>query len=134
TGLIESVRERVLAGVPYIGWSAGANVACPTIKTTNDMPIVEPPSLNALGLVPFQINPHYLDAQPAGHHGETREQRINEFIQINKGVYVVGLREGSTLRVEGSKISLRGEREARIFISGEEAREYKPDDALEFLL
>lgn len=134
TRLIESLRERALDGAPYIGWSAGSNVACPTIKTTNDMPVVEPPSLNALGLVPFQINPHYMDAHPEGHHGETREQRINEFIQINKGVYVVGLREGSTLRVEGSRISLRGKREARIFISGEEAREYSPADALEFLL
>lgn len=134
TGLIENLRECVLNGVPYIGWSAGSNVACPTIKTTNDMPIVEPPSLNALGLVPFQINPHYMDAHPEGHHGETREQRINEFIEVNKEVYVVGLREGSTLRVEGSKISLRGPGRARVFISGEEAREYSPTDALEFLL
>ena len=134
TGLIENVRERVLDGTPYIGWSAGSNVACPTIKTTNDMPIVEPSSLDALNLVPFQINPHYINAHPAGHQGETREQRINEFIAVNKGVYVVGLREGSTLRVEGSKIHLRGEREARIFISGEEPREYSPEDKLEFLL
>lgn len=134
TGLIESVRERVLAGVPYIGWSAGSNVACQTIRTTNDMPIVEPSSLNALNLVPFQINPHYMDSHPAGHQGETREQRINEFIEVNRGVYVVGLREGSTLRIEGSRIQLRGEREARVFISGEEAREYSPEEKLEFLL
>ena len=134
TGLIEIVRERALSGTPYVGWSAGSNVACPTIKTTNDMPIVQPPSLNALCLVPFQINPHYMDAHPEDHHGETREQRISEFTKVNKGVYVVGLREGSTLRIEGSKISLRGERAARVFLSGEEAREYSPADALEFLL
>jgi dipeptidase E len=134
TGLIESIRERVLNGVPYIGWSAGSNVACPTIRTTNDMPIVEPSSLNALNLVPFQINPHYTDEHPAGHYGETREQRIAEFIKVNPGVHVVGLREGSMLRIEGSTIALRGEKEARVFINGEEAREYRPEDSLEFLL
>lgn len=134
TALIESIRERVLEGIPYIGWSAGSNVACPTIRTTNDMPIVEPPSLNAMNLVPFQINPHYTDAHPAGHQGETREQRIAEFIAVNKGVYVVGLREGSMLRVEGSTIHLKGEYPARIFNSGEEAREYQPGASLEFLL
>jgi dipeptidase E len=134
TALIETIRERVLNGMPYIGWSAGSNVACPTIRTTNDMPVVEPPTLNALGLVPFQINPHYMDVHPAGHQGETRAQRIAEFIEANRGVYVVGLREGSMLRVEGSAISLRGELPARIFISGKEAREYKPEDSLEFLL
>jgi dipeptidase E len=132
--LIESIRERVLAGVPYIGWSAGSNVACPTIKTTNDMPIVEPPSLQALNLVPFQINPHYTDTHPAGHHGETREQRLEEFVKANPDVYVVGLREGSMLRVEGSGISLRGGKPARIFISGQEARECAPEESLKFLL
>jgi dipeptidase E len=134
SALVETIRERVLGGMPYIGWSAGSNVACPTIRTTNDMPIVEPPSLNALGLVPFQINPHYTDEHPAGHQGETRAQRIAEFIEANRGVYVVGLREGSMLRVEDSAIRLRGELPARVFISGEEAREYKPEDSLEFLL
>jgi dipeptidase E len=132
--LIETIRERVLNGMPYIGWSAGSNVACPTIRTTNDMPVVEPPSLNALGLVPFQINPHYTDEHPAGHQGETRAQRIAEFIEANRGVYVVGLREGSMLRVEDSNLSLRGELQTRVFISGEEAREYKPEDSLKFLL
>jgi dipeptidase E len=134
SALIETIRERVLRGMPYIGWSAGSNVACPTIRTTNDMPIVEPPSLNALDLVPFQINPHYTDEHPAGHQGETRAQRIAEFIEANRGIYVVGLREGSMLRVEDSTLSLRGELQARVFISGEEAREYQPEDSLEFLL
>jgi dipeptidase E len=134
TALIETIRERVLNGIPYIGWSAGSNVACPTIRTTNDMPIVEPPGLNALGLVPFQINPHYTDEHPSGHQGETRAQRIAEFIEANRGVYVVGLREGSMLRVEDSTLSLRGELQARVFVSGTEAREYQPEDSLEFLL
>lgn len=134
SALVETIRERVLGGMPYIGWSAGSNVACPTIRTTNDMPIVEPPSFNALGLVPFQINPHYTDEHPAGHQGETRAQRIAEFIEANRSVYVVGLREGSMLRVEDSAIRLRGELPARVFISGEESKEYRPEDSLEFLL
>jgi dipeptidase E len=132
--LIEVIRERSLAGMPYVGWSAGSNVACPTIRTTNDMPIVEPPSLAALGLLPFQINPHYTDAHPPGHHGETRAERIAEFTKANPGVYVVGLREGGVLRVEGGGISLRGGREARVFRHGDEPREYAPEDSLEFLL
>jgi dipeptidase E len=134
TGLIESIRARVLAGVPYIGWSAGSNVACPTIKTTNDMPIVEPQSFKALGLVPFQINPHYTDEQLTNHSGETREQRLGEFLKANAGMTVVGLREGSVLRIEGGQINLLGEKTARIFRSGEEAKEYAPADSLEFLL
>jgi dipeptidase E len=134
TGLIESIRERVKAGVPYIGWSAGSNVACPTIKTTNDMPIVEPPSFNALNLVPFQINPHYTDEQLTGHAGETREQRLAEFIKANPTVTVVGLREGSILRIEGESINLIGPKSARVFKSGVEAKEYKPTDSLKFLL
>jgi dipeptidase E len=98
------------------------------------MPVVEPPRLNALNLLPFQINPHYTDAHPAGHHGETREQRLEEFIKVNPEIYVVGLREGSMLRIEGREISLRGDRRVRVFKSGQEAREYAPEDALEFLL
>jgi len=134
TGLIESIRERVEAGVPYIGWSAGSNIACPTIRTTNDMPIVEPQSFNALNFVPFQINPHYTDEKLTGHSGETREQRINEFSMANPGVTVVGLREGSILRIEGQTIKLLGEKRARIFKSGGDAREISPVDSLEFLL
>jgi dipeptidase E len=133
-GLIEAVRARAETGTPYVGWSAGSNVACPTIKTTNDMPIVEPPSFDALNLVPFQINPHYTDEVLAGHAGETREQRIAEFIKANPGVTVVGLREGSALRVEGPEVKLLGERTARVFRSGEDAREYGPGDSLQFLL
>src|SRR5262249_59941524 len=83
-GLVTAIAERVRAGAPFVGWSAGSNVACPTIRTTNDMPIVEPPTLRAMGLVRFQINPHYLDAHPAGHGGETREARPPDFITAHR--------------------------------------------------
>lgn len=114
-GLLDPIREKVLAGTPYIGWSAGSNMACPSIRTTNDMPIVEPISFNVLNLVPFQINPHYLDANPEGHAGETREMRIEEFIEANPGMFVVGLREGTMFLVEEGTIQLLGPRPARIF-------------------
>jgi dipeptidase E len=133
-GLVAAIRERAKAGVPYIGWSAGANVACPTMKTTNDMPIVEPPSLGATRLVPFQINPHYLDAHPEGHGGETREEQILEFIAANPGVHVVGLREGSILRLEAGRLALLGGKTARIFLKGKEPREVEPGADLAFLL
>jgi dipeptidase E len=131
--LVAAIRDRVRAGAPYIGWSAGANVACPTMKTTNDMPIVEPKSLRAAGLVGFQINPHYLDVHPQGHGGETREERLLEFIQANPGMYVVGLREGSLLRVEDGRVSLLGEKTARIFLRGSAPREVAPGEDLGFL-
>ena len=125
---------RVKAGVPYIGWSAGSNVTCPTICTTNDMPIVQPQSFRAIGLVPFQINPHYLDANPEGHAGETREQRINEYIEANRSRYVVGLREGCMLRVTENSIELIGSRPMRIFKKGVETYEVNPGDNIEFLI
>jgi dipeptidase E len=131
--LIDAIRSRVAQGMPYIGWSAGSNVACPTIRTTNDMPIIEPSSLSALNLIPFQINPHYTDARPEGHAGETREERLNEFIEVNPGVYVVGLREGSILRIEDTSIKLLGEKSVRIFLKGKETMEYTPQDSLQFL-
>jgi dipeptidase E len=132
--LINIVREKVLSGTPYLGWSAGSNVACPTIRTTNDMPITEPDSFGSFGLVPFQINPHYLDANPSGHAGETREQRIEEFIEINPGVYVVGLRESTMLLIEESTMKLLGPGSARIFQKGTIPVELRPDDDLSFLL
>jgi dipeptidase E len=108
TGLLVVLRARVLDGLPYMGASAGTNIAAPTIRTTNDMPIVEPATFSALGLVPFQINPHYLDADPAStHNGETREQRIGEFLEEND-VAVLGLREGTWLRVDGPRASIGG--------------------------
>lgn len=114
-GVLARLRARVLTGMPYIGASAGTNVACPTIRTTNDMPIVEPPSLAALGLVRFQVNPHYLDPDPNSRHmGETREERLLQFLEEND-VPVIGLREPSMLRTEGGSATLLGTASARIF-------------------
>ncbi len=132
--LIEAVRKKVLAGTPYIGWSAGSNMACPTIRTTNDMPIVEPAGFKAYELVKFQINPHYLDANPEGHAGETREARIQEFIEVNPGVYVVGLREGTMFLIENGKISLKGNKNARVFYKNSESKELSASDNFSFLL
>jgi dipeptidase E len=132
--LIEIVRERVLSGIPYIGWSAGSNVACPTIRTTNDMPVTEPDSFSSFNLVPFQINPHYLDANPVGHAGETREQRIEEFLEINPGIYVLGLRESTMLKIENKRLQLFGPRSARVFLKGTIPVEHRPEDDLSFLL
>jgi len=132
--LITPVRKKVLAGTPYIGWSAGSNVTCPTIMTTNDMPVTEPSSFRAFNLIPFQINPHYLDANPAGHAGETREQRIMEFIEVNRSVFVAGLREGTMFILEKKKLTLTGPRKARIFRYGCEPLEANPGDDLSFLL
>jgi dipeptidase E len=132
--LIEIVREKVLAGTPYIGWSAGSNVACPTIRTTNDMPVTEPDSFSSFNLVPFQINPHYLDANPVGHAGETREQRIEEFLEINPGVYVVGLRESTMILIENIKMSLIGPGNVRIFLKGTIPVELSTRDDLSFLI
>jgi dipeptidase E len=132
--VLDHIRERVLAGAPYMGWSAGSNMVCPTIKTTNDMPIVEPPSFKALNLIPFQINPHYTDAVLPQHQGETRADRIAEFIQANPDMTVVGLREGSILRVEGDSLKLIGDKGMRIFRKGEEIQEISPSDSIDFLL
>ena len=131
--LMNPIRERVFSGIPYIGWSAGANVACPTLRTTNDMPIVDPKGFECTGLIPFQINPHYLDAHPEGHGGETREQRIQEFIEINPEVYVAGLREGSMFKVENKQLTLIGNKTCRIFKKGQEPRELSANDDFSFL-
>ena len=133
-GIIKLIGKRVKKGVPYIGWSAGSNVACPTLRTTNDMPIIDPKGFDVMNLVPFQINPHYLDAHPKGHGGETREDRIREFITENQEIYVVGLREGSMLWLEGKSLKLIGKKTARIFRYGQEPKELKEKDDFSFLL
>jgi dipeptidase E len=132
--LMEAISEKVRNGTPYIGWSAGSNVACPTLRTTNDMPIIDPKGFDTIGLVPFQINPHYLDANPEGFGGETREQRIEEFLEINPDVYVLGLREGTMLLVEGQKMSLIGPHTARLFKKGNTPAELSAADDFSFLL
>jgi dipeptidase E len=114
-GLLAAVRERAAAGLPYLGASAGSNLACPTIRTTNDMPIVAPAGLDALGLIPFQLNPHYFEPDPASaHQGETRPQRLREFLEEND-VPVLALREGSWLRVSGSAATVGGTADAVLF-------------------
>ncbi len=134
TGLLYVIRAQVKGGVPYLGWSAGSNVACPTIMTTNDMPIVEPPSLRALDLVPFQINPHFTDAHPPGHAGETRSERLLEYLQANPDATVVGLPEGTALRREGPALALLGSGPARFFQKGVPPRDVGPGEPLDFLL
>ncbi len=134
TSIMAAIRDAVRQGVPYMGWSAGSNVACPSMKTTNDMPISEPPSFDCMGLIPFQINPHYLDANPAGHGGETREQRINEFLTMNRNIYVAGLREACLLEVEGDQLELKGNRPLRVFKYGKEPVEYQPGDDISHLI
>jgi dipeptidase E len=133
-GLMQAIHRRVVAGVPYVGWSAGSNVACPTICTTNDMPIVMPESFKAIGAVKFQINPHYLDANPEGHAGETRETRLLEYIAANPRRYAVGLREGCMLRYEANQLELIGARPMRIFKHGVTPYEVQPGADLSFLL
>ena len=108
--IVSLIQSRVEnEGVPYIGWSAGSNVATPTIRTTNDMPIVEPPSFNALGFTHFQMNPHFIAGKPAGHNGESREERLQEFLTINAGEQVVAIKEGTALLIEGNQGRLLGE-------------------------
>ncbi len=132
--LLAPLRARALSGMPYLGASAGINLAGPTIRTTNDMPIVEPRGFDALGLVPFQINPHYLDPEPdSTHMGETREERIAEFHEEN-ATPVVGLRERAWIRIEGASGHLGGDRGARLFRRGAPAEELPPGAALDALL
>ena len=132
--LMNPIREKVFEETPYIGWSAGSNVACPTLRTTNDMPIIDPKGFDCTGLIPFQINPHYLDANPEGHGGETREQRIEEFLEINPGVYVAGLREGTMLKLQNGKLELIGNRSCRIFKKDKKPVELTSKDDFSFLL
>lgn len=132
--MLSVIRAQVQGGTPYLGASAGSNVACPTIRTTNDMPIVEVDSLEALSLVPFQINPHYLDPQPgSAHMGETRAQRLTQFLEENN-VPVLGMREGSWLHVADDRAELGGVAGARLFQRGSEPSEHPIGTDLSWLL
>jgi dipeptidase E len=134
SNLLNAICETVEEGTPYIGSSAGSIVACPTLKTTKDMPVVQPPSFDALGLIPFQISPHYLDPDPLSTHmGETQEERIIQFLEENREP-VVGLREGSFLRVQRGTVTLKGQKAARIFRRGEPPTEVTPGVPIEELL
>jgi len=134
TGLGAAIAGRVRSGLPYLGASAGTNMACPTLRTTNDMPIVEPASFQALGFIPFQINPHYLDPDPAStHQGETRQQRIEEFLECND-VPVLGLREGAWLRVSDATATTGGTTWSRLFTRSADPVELPPNSDLTPLL
>lgn len=132
--LIEPLRKRVLEGMPYLGTSAGTVIACPTMRTTNDMPIVEPKTLDALGSIDFQINAHYVDANPMSRHmGETREERIREFHEENE-TPVVGLYEGSWLEVVDERVTLVGEKGARLFRKGKEPTMLKTENRIDTMI
>lgn len=129
--LLNPIREAIYKGIPYIGSSAGSNITGPSIGTTNDMPIIYPPSFEALGILPFNLNPHYLDPEPnSTHKGETRATRIQEFHVLNPSLKVVGLREGSWLQIENGNITLKGNLSARIFEANQEAYELPTDSFL----
>lgn len=136
--LLDIIRDKVNKGTPYIGWSAGANIIAPGIGTTNDMPVIAPKSFNALGFLPFQINPHYTNVKPAGHHGETRDQRLEEFMQMNPGLPIVALPEGTLLKLEGPHLQFLGEYPGVLFYWDENdsaaKREIVPGEDLSFLL
>ena len=132
--LIEPIRRRVAAGMPYMGTSAGSNAACPTLGTTNDMPITQPPSFEALDLVPFQLNPHYLDADPGSiHMGETRDQRLAEYLEENERD-VLALREGAMLRIHGDRMTLLGKPGGKHFRRGAASREISDGSDLSALV
>lgn len=127
-GWIDLIHKKVERGTPYIGWSAGSNVTCPTIKTTNDMPIVQPDSFEAINLVDFQINPHFTDAMIPNHGGETRSQRIAEFLEANPDMTVLGVPEGALLEVHGNDVLFKGQGTLRIFSYGKEVVQRSPSD------
>ena len=135
-GLMKAILKRVKEGAPYVGWSAGSNVCCPTICTTNDMPIVEPESFRCMNLVPFQINPHYTDFFDPKHGGETRDDRLKEYIMVNPNMYVAGIREATSLLLENGKLSLIGRpNKMKVFKEKiENTKEYDLGEDINFLM
>lgn len=129
--LVAAIRERVVAGVPYIGWSAGANIAAPTIATTNDMPIVAPATFEALDLLPFQINPHYEEESAAAcRSGESRAQRLREYCELSPSTPVAAMRDGATLRVEGASVMVGGISSVTVFAKGQQPWDVSPGEPL----
>jgi dipeptidase E len=124
--LVDTVKAAVNNGIPYIGWSAGSNLAAPTIMTTNDMPVVQPPSFEALSLVPFQVNPHYHELRFEGQGGETRRERLEEFLVMNPEKKVIGLPEGMLLQRSGNTMILQGEGVAKLYESGKDVKDLAP--------
>ena len=131
--LLDSVKNSVNNGTPYVGWSAGANICGNSIRTTNDMPIIQPPSFDALNFVPFQLNPHYTDYQAPGHNGETRAQRIGEFCVLNPNIPVIGIREGCALLLQEGKLVLKGELDGVVFEGSEQRVIHTNQDLSEYL-
>lgn len=136
--LLDTIRDKVNNGAPYVSWSAGSNLVCPGIGTTNDMPVIQPKSFNAFGFFPFQINPHYINVKPEGHNGETRDQRLEEFMQINPGISIVALPEGTGLKLEKNMLTFIGEYPGVLFYWDESAtvltRKIMPEEDISFLI
>jgi len=131
--LLKTLKSQVTKGIPYVGWSAGSNICGNSIRTTNDMPIIQPPSFDALNFVPFQLNPHYTDYQAPGHNGETRAQRIEEFCVLNPAMPVIGIREGTALLLQGDSLILKGQLNGVVF-EGHKQRVILPEEDLSVYL
>ena len=131
--LLGAVKSKINSGTPYVGWSAGSNICGNSIRTTNDMPIVQPPSFDALNFVPFQLNPHYTDYQAPGHNGETRAQRIEEFCILHPKMPVMGIREGCALLLQGGKLVLKGKLDGVVFEGGSQSVIHPNQDLSDYL-
>jgi len=136
--LFHIIQTKVRTGTPYIGWSAGANLCGRTISTTNDMPIIQPRSFEAFGFFPFQVNPHYLNQKIEGHNGETRDQRLEEFLVLNPSIPIIGMPEGTALRLNNGELQFIGDKEG-VYFEGHQGRipskgPVKPGDSLSHLL
>jgi len=126
--IMEPIRQAVNSGKPYVGWSAGSNLACPTICTTNDMPICQPENFDALGLIPFQINPHFVSGQIDGQNGESREHRLTEFLAFQPKKKVLALPEGTALIKQGGALTLKGQADGTLFSEQEQQAIIRGED------